>query len=203
MASDPLQAPELAVAELERAHGLGLRSVMIPPNIQHQALDEAQFEVFWEAAEALGVLVFIHPFDAMPSGLLARYNLGNLAGNLIDTGLAAAAIMCGGVLERHPDCSVPIALCSAATIQCADLHILLPRTAAWVCRRATKPQCYGLTPSGYLRNNSKSQLHVHVGQTNVVGPIWFAYSPLLCGCDRDARVVDGLLEGAACSHARR
>jgi len=65
---------------------------MIPPNIQSQALDEAPFEVFWEAAEALGVLVFIHPCDATPTGLLARCNL---AGKLIDTGLAAAAIICG------------------------------------------------------------------------------------------------------------
>jgi aminocarboxymuconate-semialdehyde decarboxylase len=103
MASVPLQAPSLAARELERAHhARGLRSVMIPPNVQQRALDEDEFEVFWEAAEALDMLVFIHPFDATPTGVLARYNLGNLAGNLIDTGLAAAAIICGGVLERHP-----------------------------------------------------------------------------------------------------
>jgi aminocarboxymuconate-semialdehyde decarboxylase len=101
MASVPLQAPARAARELERAHGLGLRSVMIPPTIQERALDEADFEVFWEAAEALGMLVFIHPFDATPTGVLARYNLGNLAGNLMDTGLAAAAIICSGVLQRH------------------------------------------------------------------------------------------------------
>jgi aminocarboxymuconate-semialdehyde decarboxylase len=101
MASVPLQAPALAVRELERARNLGLVGVMISPSIKGQALDEPMFEVFWEAAEALHVLVFIHPFDAAPSGLLARYNLGNLVGNLTDTGLAAAAIICGGVLERH------------------------------------------------------------------------------------------------------
>jgi aminocarboxymuconate-semialdehyde decarboxylase len=102
MASVPIQAPPRAARELERAHGLGLSSVMIPPSVQGRALDEADFEVFWEAAEATEMLVFIHPFDATPTGLLARYNLGNLAGNLIDTGLAAAAIICGGVLERLP-----------------------------------------------------------------------------------------------------
>jgi aminocarboxymuconate-semialdehyde decarboxylase len=102
MASVPLQAHPHAVKELERAHGLGLGSVMIPPTVQQQALDEPQFEPFWDAAEALGMLVFIHPFDATPTGVLARYNLGNLAGNLIETGLAAAAIICSGILERHP-----------------------------------------------------------------------------------------------------
>ena len=109
MASVPLQAPDLAVRELERAHQLGLVGVMIPPSIRGQALDEPVFEVFWEAAEALNQLVFIHPFDAAPTGLLARYNLGNLVGNLTDTGLAAAAIMCGGVLERHPRLRVLLA----------------------------------------------------------------------------------------------
>ena len=109
MASVPLQAPALAARELERARGLGLKGVMIPPSVQNETLDEPQFETFWQAAEALGSMVFIHPFDAKPTGLLARYNLGNLAGNLIDTGLAAAAIICGGVLERHPRLRVLLA----------------------------------------------------------------------------------------------
>ena len=80
MASVPLQAPALAARELERAHKLGLVGVMISPSIQGQALDEPTFEVFWDAAEALNALVFIHPFDAAPSGLLARYNLQALDG---------------------------------------------------------------------------------------------------------------------------
>jgi aminocarboxymuconate-semialdehyde decarboxylase len=109
MASVPLQSPPIAVRELERAHKLGLVGVMISPSIQGQALDEPVFEVFWDAAEALRMLVFIHPFDAAPTGLLSRYNLGNLVGNLTDTGLAAAAIICGGVLERHPRLRVLLA----------------------------------------------------------------------------------------------
>ena len=109
MASVPMQAPQLACAELERAARLGLKGVMIPPSVQGQALDEPQFEPFWEAAEALQMPVFIHPFEAAPKGVLARYNLGNLVGNLTDTGIAAAAIICGGVLERHPRLRVLLA----------------------------------------------------------------------------------------------
>src|SRR5215212_6505455 len=102
MASVPMQAPDLAARELERARGLGLVGVMIPPNVGERALDEPDFEVFWEAAEALDMAVFIHPFEAAPTGIMARYSLGGLAGNLMTTGLAAAAIICSGVLERHP-----------------------------------------------------------------------------------------------------
>src|SRR5919198_1309605 len=90
LASVPLQEPPAAAAELVRAAGLGLRGVEIPPNVHGQGLDEPQFEVFWEAAEALHMVVCIHPFEAAPRGMLARYGLGNLVGNLYDTGLAAA-----------------------------------------------------------------------------------------------------------------
>ncbi|MCS6925608.1 MAG: amidohydrolase family protein, partial [Candidatus Binatia bacterium] len=102
LASVPLQDPPAAVRELERAAKLGLRGVEIPPRIQERGLDEAPFAVFWEAAEALRMVVCIHPFEAAPRGMLARYGLGVLASNLFDTGLAAAMLIYGGVLERHP-----------------------------------------------------------------------------------------------------
>jgi aminocarboxymuconate-semialdehyde decarboxylase len=102
LASVPLQDPPAAATELERVAKLGLRGVEIPPNVRGQGLDEPQFAVFWEAAEALQMVVCIHPFEAVPRGALARYGLGLLVGNLYDTGLAAALLIYGGVLERHP-----------------------------------------------------------------------------------------------------
>jgi aminocarboxymuconate-semialdehyde decarboxylase len=102
LASVPLQEPTLAVKELERAAKLGLRGVEIPPKIVERQLDEPDFEVFWAAAEALQMAVCIHPFEAAPVGAMGRYFLGNLAGNLYDIGLAAALLIYGGVLERHP-----------------------------------------------------------------------------------------------------
>lgn len=102
LASVPMQDPPAAAKELERAAKLGMRGVEIPPRVGEQGLDEPQFEVFWAAAEALNMVVCIHPFDAAPTGMLARYNFGNLVGNLYDTGLAAALLIYGGVLERHP-----------------------------------------------------------------------------------------------------
>jgi aminocarboxymuconate-semialdehyde decarboxylase len=102
LASVPLQDPPTAAKELERAAKLGLRGVEIPPKVIERQLDESEFEIFWETAESLRMVVCIHPFEAAPSGALARYFLGNLVGNLYDTGLAAALLIYGGVLERHP-----------------------------------------------------------------------------------------------------
>jgi aminocarboxymuconate-semialdehyde decarboxylase len=102
LASVPMQDPAAAAKELERAAKLGLRGVEIPPKIGERQLDEPEFEVFWAAAESLQMVVCIHPFEAAPTGALSRYFLGNLVGNLYDTGLAAALLIYGGVLERHP-----------------------------------------------------------------------------------------------------
>ena len=106
LASVPLQNPVAAAQELERAAKLGLRGVEIPPKVGEQQLDEPDFEVFWAAAEALEMAVCVHPFEAAPAGALGRYFLGNLVGNLYDTGLAAALLIYGGVLERHPKLKV-------------------------------------------------------------------------------------------------
>ncbi|HSZ22473.1 MAG TPA: amidohydrolase family protein [Candidatus Sulfotelmatobacter sp.] len=106
LASVPMQDPAAAAKELERAAKLGLRGVEIPPKVVERQFDESDFEIFWEAAEALQMVVCIHPFEAAPTGALARYFLGNLVGNLYDTGLAAALLIYGGVLERHPNLRV-------------------------------------------------------------------------------------------------
>jgi aminocarboxymuconate-semialdehyde decarboxylase len=106
LASVPLQDPDRAATELERAVGLGLHGVEIPPSTPDLTFDDPRLEVFWEAAEALRVPLCIHPFESSPRGALARYLLSPLVGNLYDTGLAATLLVLGGVLERHPGLEV-------------------------------------------------------------------------------------------------
>jgi aminocarboxymuconate-semialdehyde decarboxylase len=144
MASVPMQAPPRAALELERAARLNLAGVMIPPSVQGQALDEPEVEVFWDAAEALDMPVFIHPFEAAPTGILARYNLGNLVGNLTDTGLAAAAIMCGGVLDRHPRLRVLLAHAGGT------LPALLGRIDSGFARSSEMQARFSRLPSSYV-----------------------------------------------------
>jgi len=102
LASVPLQDPERAAAELERAVGLGLHGVEIPPSTTDLTLDDPRLEPFWAAAEDRRLPLCIHPFEASPRGAFARYLLSPLVGNLYDTGLAATLLVLGGVLERHP-----------------------------------------------------------------------------------------------------
>jgi len=106
LASVPLQDPERAARELERAEPLGLHGVEIPARAGSLDLDDRRLEPFWAAAESLGFPVCIHPFEASPQGPFARYGLSALVGNLFDTGLAATLLVLGGVLERHPGLQV-------------------------------------------------------------------------------------------------
>ncbi len=104
MAMVPMQAPELACAELARVRDAGLVAIEITSNVMGRSLHEAEFAEFWAEVERLGMPVFVHgmPGDLggrVPAGLVA------VAGFAVgaDCALAAASIIAGGVAERHPD----------------------------------------------------------------------------------------------------
>jgi aminocarboxymuconate-semialdehyde decarboxylase len=62
LATVPLQAPALAIAELERAvKQLGLRGVEICTNVNGEELSAERFRPFFAKAEELGILIFMHP----------------------------------------------------------------------------------------------------------------------------------------------
>jgi aminocarboxymuconate-semialdehyde decarboxylase len=104
MATVPLQAPEAAAAELERAVGkLGMRSVEIGASAGGRELDDPALAPFWEAAERLGALVLIHPTRPPGRERMNDYYLFNLIGFLVETTLAAARMIFSGTLERYPD----------------------------------------------------------------------------------------------------
>lgn len=104
----PLQAPDLAIEELHHAiASLGLRGVEIGSSIDGVDLDAPSLRPFWQAAEALGALVFVHPMDG-GGGVVRRsgqpYDFG--MGMLVDTSIAAGALVFGGVLEQFPSLRV-------------------------------------------------------------------------------------------------
>jgi aminocarboxymuconate-semialdehyde decarboxylase len=101
--SVPLQAPELAAAELKRSMtGLGLRGAMIATHVRGRNLDDPALEPFWTTAETLGAFVFIHPTGGAGAERLGSYYLKNFVGLPFETTIAGASLVFGGVLERHP-----------------------------------------------------------------------------------------------------
>jgi aminocarboxymuconate-semialdehyde decarboxylase len=103
----PLQAPELAAAELKRAMSqLGLRGAMIATHVRGRNLDDPALEPFWAAAETLGAFIFIHPTGGAGAERLGSYYLKNLVGLPFETTIAGASLVFGGVLERHPELKI-------------------------------------------------------------------------------------------------
>jgi aminocarboxymuconate-semialdehyde decarboxylase len=103
IATLPMQAPEKAADELRRAmRTLGLHGAMIGSNVNGKNLDDPSFEPVWAAAAELDAFMMIHPGNVAGVDRLRSYYLNNLIGNPLDTTIAAACLIFGGVLERYP-----------------------------------------------------------------------------------------------------
>ena len=99
----PLQDPAVAAVELEDLMAMpGVCGVEIAASVRGAYFGDPQFEPFWEAAEALGALIFIHPTTrgfAMP--VMQEYYLWNTVGNPLETTITAAHMVMAGVMESH------------------------------------------------------------------------------------------------------
>jgi aminocarboxymuconate-semialdehyde decarboxylase len=99
----PMQEPRLALQELERAAKLpGMRGLYLATNVNGLELDEKAFFDVYAKAEELGWTIFLHPVDTIGKDRTVRYYLKNLCGNPYDTGIAAAHLIFGGVLDTFP-----------------------------------------------------------------------------------------------------
>lgn len=97
----PAEDPALA-AQVARDLDRGWAGVVMGTELGvHTYADEA-YEPLWSALEQMALPVFLHPGACADQRLDAFY-LGNLLGNPYETTVAAAHIVFGGVLHRHPD----------------------------------------------------------------------------------------------------
>ena len=106
----PMQAPALAVRELERCvRTLGLAGVQVGSHVNDWNLsDPALFDVFAAAAE-VGAAVFVHPWDMMGEARMRKYWLPWLVGMPAEASLAICSVIFGGVLERLPSLRIAFA----------------------------------------------------------------------------------------------
>jgi aminocarboxymuconate-semialdehyde decarboxylase len=103
LATLPMQAPDLALKELERAAKLpGMKGMYLATNVNTDELDEKRFWDVYAKCEELGWTIFLHPVDTIGQDRTKKYYLKNLCGNPYDTGIAAAHLIFGGVLDAFP-----------------------------------------------------------------------------------------------------
>src|SRR3954470_17228652 len=107
LAMVPMQAPDLAVRELERATKLpGIKGMYLATNVNGEELDEKKFWDVYAKCEELGWPIFLHPVDTIGQDRTKKYYLKNLCGNPYDTGVAVAHLIFGGVMDRFPKLEV-------------------------------------------------------------------------------------------------
>jgi aminocarboxymuconate-semialdehyde decarboxylase len=103
LAMVPMQAPDLALRELERAAKLpGIKGLYVATNVNGEELDERKFWDVYARCEELGWAIFLHPVDTIGLDRTKKYYLRNLCGNPYDTGVAVAHLIFGGVMDRFP-----------------------------------------------------------------------------------------------------
>jgi aminocarboxymuconate-semialdehyde decarboxylase len=103
----PLQDPARAVAELDRALALpGIRGVYLGTNVNGRELSDPAYDAIYRRCAAARVPVLLHPLTVIGADRLKPFYLSNLLGNPFDNAIAAAHLVLGGVLDRHPKLEV-------------------------------------------------------------------------------------------------
>ncbi len=107
----PLQSVELSVQEAQRAAGLGFKAVFLPVSLGEEMprWNEDGWDVLWSACEEAGLVVAFH-IGTDAQGIRPFKNPGGAILNYMETTFggqkAAAMMVAGGALERHPDLRV-------------------------------------------------------------------------------------------------
>jgi aminocarboxymuconate-semialdehyde decarboxylase len=111
-ASVALQFPELAAQQMEDGmKKYGLRGAAIGGHVNGDELSHPKFDPFWQKAEDLGGLVFMHPqgIPEMAKRLAGRGGLANVIGNPLETTIFLEHLIFDGTLDKFPN----LKLCSA------------------------------------------------------------------------------------------
>lgn len=145
MATLPMQAPALAVEEAQRAAALpGIRGVYLPTHIGGKNLEEKEFWPVYEQCEKRGLPIFLHPVAPVGKERMTKYHLGNFLGNPYESGIAAASLVFGGVMDAFPKLDVMLPH-AGGTFPWLIGRMDHGTTVRAECKHMTKP------PSTYLR----------------------------------------------------
>lgn len=99
----PLQNVPAAIAIAEEVKKTGLKGLEIGTDVEGKRLDDPEFEPFFEAAESLSLLLFIHPIEVsgFQQGDSVARILNNIAGFPYQTTLTIERFILNGMLEKY------------------------------------------------------------------------------------------------------
>ena len=101
LATVPLNAPDKAAQMLNEAMSLGLKGAIIGPGLEDYMLSDDYFTPFFEEANRLKSIIFIHPLLSEDRRLKRRM-LPNLIGVPWETTVCAADLVLSGLIDKYP-----------------------------------------------------------------------------------------------------
>ncbi|HEV7610761.1 MAG TPA: amidohydrolase family protein [Steroidobacteraceae bacterium] len=147
------QNPHGAAAELARVAGLpGIKGLIINSHTRGEYLDAAKYWTIFEAAESLGLPLYLHPREPSPSMIAPFLEYGLYFagwGFAAEAGLHAMRLIMSGVFERFPKLQIILGHMGEAIpfwLQRIDNRYLLQVKIGAVTQLARLPSEY------FLRN---------------------------------------------------
>jgi 2,3-dihydroxybenzoate decarboxylase len=186
----PLQDPQAAVTELERAvTQLGLRGALINGHTHGEYLDADTFLPLWERAEDLGVPLYLHPANSFDTWHNLRGHeelIGPMWSWGVETATHALRIVFSGVFDRFPK----------ATLVLGHMGESLPGMlwrldSRWAFSSHRGVKLGKERPSDYIREN------IMITTSGVCAPAPLLGSLLALGADRIMFSTDYPMEGNA------
>lgn len=184
LASFAPQAPRRATLEMERAiERLGLNGLIVNSHTNGEYLDDPKYWPILEAAEALGVCLYIHPRGPSDGlkGALREYGLdAAMWGYGIEAGTHAVRLMVAGVFDRFPKLQICLGHMGEA------VHFWLWRLT-FMNRRA---QASGRAPKTALSMQEYFERNFVISTSGVEDPLALAFSLQKLGADRVLWAID-------------
>jgi aminocarboxymuconate-semialdehyde decarboxylase len=116
LATVPLQDGARAAEVLKEAHAEGFKGAMIgtQPKGKGGVLDDPSLLPFWEAANSLGSIVFIHPVFESGDDRVHDYGMANAVGRITDTLIAMSRLIYAGHVTRFSNIKIVAGIGGAA-----------------------------------------------------------------------------------------
>lgn len=116
LATVPLQDGARAAEVLKDAHAQGFKGAMLgtQPKGKGGVLDDASLLPFWQAANDLGSIIFIHPVFESGDDRVHDYGMANAVGRITDTLIAMARLIYAGHVTRFSNMKVVAGIGGAA-----------------------------------------------------------------------------------------
>ncbi len=116
LATVPLQDGARAADVLKEAHAEGFKGAMIgtQPKGKGGVLDEPSLLPFWEVADSLGSIVFIHPVFESGDDRVHDYGMANAVGRITDTLIAMSRLIYAGHVTRYGNIKIVAGIGGAA-----------------------------------------------------------------------------------------